>query len=91
MAVTEQRTSRLYILWLLLSLAWLGFVGWRAWQHWPAVPLDMTTLDPETRTVYTEALVHFGLSAALAGFGIPFVFYLAGRLLGLFKPGIRRL
>ena len=75
------------MMWLLLSIAWLGFVGFRAWQHWPAVPLDMSTLDAETQTVYTEALVYYGLNAAVVGLGIPFVIYLAGRFLGRFQAG----
>ena len=86
MTLTEQRTSKWYWMWLVLSLAWLGFVGFRAWQHWPAVPLDMSTLDPETRTVFTEALVYYALNASLVGLGIPFLAYLAGRFLGLFRP-----
>lgn len=86
MGVTAKSTRKWYYLWLILSLAWLGFVGWRTWQHWPAVPLDMTTLDPETRTVFTEALVYYALNAVLVGLGIPFLVYLAGRLLGLFRP-----
>ena len=85
MTLTEKRTSKWYWMWLVVSTAWLGFVGFRAWQHWPAVPLDMSTLDPETRTVFTEALVYYALNASLVGLGIPFLIYLAGRFSGLFR------
>ena len=85
MTLTEKRTSKWYWMWLVVSMAWLGFVGFRAWQHWPTVPLDMSTLDPETRTVFTEALVYYALNASLVGFGIPFLAFLAGRFSGLFR------
>jgi hypothetical protein len=68
-----------FYLWLLVSLAWIGFIGWQSYQHWPMVPLDMSTLDPETRQIYTEALIWHGLNTAIVGLGLPFIFYLLGR------------
>lgn len=82
MSEPKRPRSRWFYLWLVATLAWMGFIGWRAHERWPRVPLDMSALDPETKRVFTEALVSHVLHAALIGLGIPLAVYVVGKILG---------
>ena len=82
MAELKKKSKTWFYLWLLTSLAWAGFIAWGAYIRWPAVPLDMSGLDPETQKVFTEALVSHVLHAALFGLGLPIAVYIVGRLIG---------
>ncbi len=73
--------------WLLFSLVWVGAMAYWCFQSWPTLPLDVSSIDPETLKILEGAkwrhLTEHGVAAVVP----PALAYVAGRLLCRFTGG----
>jgi len=67
--------------WLLLSLLWISVVGFWCVQSWPRLPLDVSSIDPETLKVFEGVKLQHMVTHFLAAILPPALAYGAGRIL----------
>lgn len=70
----------LMLAWFVVSTIWIGAVALSGVGAWPAVPLDMSTADPQVRAVYDKAVASYAAQWALTALGPPLVLLVAGWL-----------
>ena len=73
--------------WLLFSLIWVGAMAYWCFQYWPRLPLDVSSIDPETLKILEGAQWRHLIEHALIAFVPPALAYGAGRMLCRFTGG----
>ena len=67
--------------WLILSTIWVGAIAYWCFQSWPRLPLDVSSIDPETLAIFeNQKWKHVG-AHAIAAIVPPIIAYGAGRVL----------
>lgn len=67
--------------WALFSLVWVAAMAYWCWMSWPRLPLDVSSIDPETLKILEDAKWRHLASHAVAALVPPVVAYVLGRLL----------
>lgn len=67
--------------WLLFSLVWVAAMAYWCFQSWPRLPLDVSSIDPETLKILEAAKWRHLAEHAVAALLPPALAYGAGRLL----------
>ncbi len=75
--------------WLVFSLVWIGAMAYWCFQSWPRLPLDVSSIDPETLAILKGAQWRHLTSHVVAAIVPPALAYVAGRLL-CYLTGSRR-
>lgn len=67
--------------WFLASLLWTAAMAWACYATWPAVPLDISPIDPATVEAMRWALLRHALFFGALAAVPPLLALLAGRSL----------